>query len=330
MTSRCILILPYFGRFNNYFPLFLRSCGANPSIDFLVFTDDMTPYSYPTNVRVVPMTLDEFRTNAARKFGFKPCLPSPYKLCDFKPAYGLLFEEYLDGYDYWGHCDCDLLFGNLAKLLIPVLGRKYDKLFAAGHLTLYRNTPENNRRFMKSLYGREIYREAFSTPDIYVFDENYADSRNPNRLNVHTLFCMDDASVFEEDLAFNVNTGRGAITRTKYMPSTQQFEVIPNAPFPTRFYWYSQGLVSMGRRNDGTVGITGEYLYMHLQSRKMRMPSVVVQSPVVEIRPDRFTPMQRLPRTLWDLRPWDFGLGNHYWFDVYTKKIKEKMRKVCQ
>lgn len=327
MTSRCILILPYFGKFNNYFPLFLRSCGANPSIDFLVFTDDMTPYSYPTNVRVVPMTFDEFKANATKRLGFEPCLPTPYKLCDFKPAYGLLFEEYLEGYDYWGHCDCDLLFGNMTKILIPVLDREYDKIFATGHLTLYRNTPENNRRFMKSLHGREIYHEAFSTPDIYVFDENYADSRNPNRLNVHTLFRMDGARVFEEDLAFNVNTGKRTITRTKYVPSTQQFEAVSTGSFPTRFYWCPQGLVSMGRRNDGTVGITGEYLYMHLQSRKMRMPSATVHSPVVEIRPDRFMPTRQLPRTLWELRPWDLGLSNHYWLDVYMKKFKTKLYK---
>ena len=31
-----VLILPYFGKFNNYFPLFLKSCGYNPSYDFLI------------------------------------------------------------------------------------------------------------------------------------------------------------------------------------------------------------------------------------------------------------------------------------------------------
>lgn len=327
MTSKCVLILPYFGRFNNYFPLFLRSCGVNPSIDFLVFTNDQTAYDYPKNMRVVPMTFAEFKANAAKKLGFEPCLPSPYKLCDFKPAYGLLFEEYLAGYDYWGHCDCDLIFGNLGKMLIPVLDQGYDKLFAAGHLTLYRNTPENNRRFMKPLRGCEIYREAFTTPTIYVFDENVACQRNPERLNVHTLFREDGAYMFETDLSFNVNTEKGAITRTRYMPSSQRFEAVPKAPFPTRFYWSSQGLFSVGRREDRTVGVTGEYLYMHLQSRKMRMPVPVVHAPVVEIRPDRFSPMKRLPQTVWELRPWDLGLWNRYWLDTYLKKLKAKLHK---
>lgn len=327
MTNSCVLILPYFGTFSNYFPLFLRSCGVNSSVDFLVFTDDTTPYDYPVNVRVVSMTFDEFKANAERKLGFEPCLPSPYKLCDFKPSYGLLFEEYLTGYNYWGHCDCDLIFGDLGRLLMPVLDQGYDKVFAAGHLTLYRNTPENNRRFMKSLHGREIYREAFTTPSIYVFDENVACRMNPDRLNVHTIFREEGARMFEEDLSFNVSPKKGTITRTRYTPSSQRFEAVPKYPFPTRFFWSQQGLVSVGRREDGTVGITGEFLYMHLQSRKMRMPVTVVQAPVVEIRPDRFSLAKRLPQTLLELRPWDLGLGNRYWLNTYTKKLKAKLHR---
>lgn len=67
MKKQCVLILPYFGKFNNYFPLFLRSCGANPSYDFLIFTDSAESYQYPSNVHVVPMTLEEFKANAKKK-----------------------------------------------------------------------------------------------------------------------------------------------------------------------------------------------------------------------------------------------------------------------
>lgn len=196
--KKCVLILPYFGKFNNYFPLFLKSCGYNPSYDFLIFTDNTDFYNYPQNVHVVPMTLNEFRANASQKLGFEPCIPTAYKLCDFKPAYGFLFEDYIQDYEYWGHCDCDLVFGNLEKVLSPVLDKDYDKVFAAGHLTIYKNTFDNNRRFMKSLEGREIYREAFTTSRIYVFDENVRCSMNPDRLNVHTLFRDDDAKIYEK------------------------------------------------------------------------------------------------------------------------------------
>ena len=55
-------------------------------------------------------------------------------------VHGFLFEKYIKDFDYWGHCDCDLIFGNLEKNVTPLLNEDYDKLFAAGHLTIYKNT----------------------------------------------------------------------------------------------------------------------------------------------------------------------------------------------
>ena len=50
---------------------------------------------------------------SSRKLGFEVYLERPYKCCDLKPAYGVIFEEYLTAYSYWGHCDFDLIFGDL-------------------------------------------------------------------------------------------------------------------------------------------------------------------------------------------------------------------------
>ena len=33
------LVLPYFGKFPDYFKLFLKSCKKNKSVDFLLYTD---------------------------------------------------------------------------------------------------------------------------------------------------------------------------------------------------------------------------------------------------------------------------------------------------
>lgn len=326
--KKCVLILPYFGKFNNYFPLFLKSCGYNPSYDFLIFTDNTDFYNYPQNVHVVPMTLNEFRANASQKLGFEPCIPTAYKLCDFKPAYGFLFEDYIQDYEYWGHCDCDLVFGNLEKVLSPVLDKDYDKVFAAGHLTIYKNTFDNNRRFMKSLEGREIYREAFTTSRIYVFDENVRCSMNPDRLNVHTLFRDDDAKIYEKDLSFNVSPKKAKITRTAYNPQTQKFEEDHRYVNLARYYLCADGLLVVSWNKDHAVVNTHQYLYMHLQSRRMRMSAEVVQSPVVEIRPDRFVRANRLPSTKAELANRFFNVFNYFWIDTYIKKSKAKMANI--
>lgn len=45
MNNRVAFIIPYFGKFNNYFPLFLKSCEANADLcDWLIYTDDKTEY----------------------------------------------------------------------------------------------------------------------------------------------------------------------------------------------------------------------------------------------------------------------------------------------
>ena len=41
------------------------------------------------------MTFNELRKLIQSKFDFEISLEKPYKLCDFRPAYGFLFEEYL-------------------------------------------------------------------------------------------------------------------------------------------------------------------------------------------------------------------------------------------
>lgn len=37
---KCAFVLPYYGKFGNYFQLFLNSCATNTDYDWLIFTDD--------------------------------------------------------------------------------------------------------------------------------------------------------------------------------------------------------------------------------------------------------------------------------------------------
>ena len=45
-------VVPFFGKFPKGFEFWLLSCKCNPTIDWLIFTDDQTPYDYPENVKV--------------------------------------------------------------------------------------------------------------------------------------------------------------------------------------------------------------------------------------------------------------------------------------
>ncbi|MBQ7545121.1 MAG: hypothetical protein IJT02_09300 [Synergistaceae bacterium] len=173
------LILPYYGKFPNYFPLWLKSAGANPSFTFMIFTDiDMSGYNIPANVQVHAMTLEEIRKRAAKYLDFEPVLNTPYKLCDYRPMYGLIFEDYLEGFDFWGFCDCDLVWGDMSKFITDDLLDRYSRLYRNGHLQLLRNTEDVKHFALHKLPGwnisyRDIYRvQRYIGLDEFALSEN--------------------------------------------------------------------------------------------------------------------------------------------------------------
>lgn len=171
MNSRytIALIIPYFGKFKNYFPLFLISCQNNPTIDWLIFTDTDKNYNWPENVKVFNMEFDQFKQIVQKNFEYEVKLDSPYKLCDYKPAYGEILHNYLNTYDFWGHCDCDLIFGNIRSFISDEILDKYSKIFSRGHLTIYKNDSVTNSFYRK----QEVIpcKKIYTSPQSFSFDE---------------------------------------------------------------------------------------------------------------------------------------------------------------
>mgnify|MGYP003293122784 CR=1 FL=1 len=132
----------YFGQFNNYFSLWLKSCAYNPKIDFYIFGDAEYKGVLPQNVRIEYMTLETVKLRAEKYLGFKVSLERPYKCCDFKPIYGAIFGDYISSYEYWGHCDFDMIFGDIFSFLEKNNYHAYDRFFNLGHLSFYRNIPK--------------------------------------------------------------------------------------------------------------------------------------------------------------------------------------------
>lgn len=177
------LIIPYFGKFNNYFEFWRTSAEHNPSVDFLIFTDQHIKSSQ--NIKVVQSTITSI--NELIRTKLEKYLHSvkeltlvnrggviPYKLCDFKPLYGLIFEDYLKDYDYWGHCDVDLIFGDIRQFLTDDVLSQHKRILSRGHFSLYRNEPDCNLFFLRSKnYDERMpdYRKVYSNLRPYAFDE---------------------------------------------------------------------------------------------------------------------------------------------------------------
>ncbi|HPT68375.1 MAG TPA: hypothetical protein PLI94_10120 [Bacillota bacterium] len=169
MYKICILGI-YFGNLPSYFPLWLESCKYNSTVDFLIINDQNIT-DLPVNVRQVKMSFNDFRVLVQSKFDFPVSLERPYKICDFRPAFGLICSEYIQGYDFWGHCDFDMIFGDIRKYITDDLLNSYDKILPLGHLSIYRNNEENNSRFKLSGSLVGDYKKVFTTDKSFAFDE---------------------------------------------------------------------------------------------------------------------------------------------------------------
>ena len=173
VSKKIAIIVCYSGKLPWYFHYFTHSCAYNPGVDFLIITDDDSyKRLLPKNVRLVYKTLSDISKIAARKLGFPVSLDRGYKLCDFKPVYGLLFSEMLSGYTFWGHGDIDVIYGDIRAFLTDDLLDSYDLIsvrpdWITGCFLLFRNTPFMNSLFVES----KDYRMVLTNDKYLNFDE---------------------------------------------------------------------------------------------------------------------------------------------------------------
>lgn len=255
------LVVPYFGKLPAHFQLWLNSCAANPQVTWLLYTDDRTPWAYPDNVEVTYCTLDDLRERFQQKFDFEISLPGIKKLGDYKPLYGYLFEEELDGYLAWGHIDLgDVIYGDFSRFVTEDLISRYDRLGYLGHLTIYQNTPENNRRFMADCGAGFGYRDVFSSPNFYNFEEVAIGSIDEIwRHNGWStgLLCEGIADLRAVSWAFWTRYRYGDVQKT----SKDRFLI---------FEWNHGKLFGHQLSPSGKI-VSKEYLYVHFKRRPMPM-----------------------------------------------------------
>lgn len=151
-SPRILFLIPYFGRWPFWLPLFLESCRRNPDINWLIFSDCGEPEDVPANVRIEAIGYDEYCRLVSQRLGIRFHPANPYKLCDIKPALGFIHEDRLQGYDFWAFGDLDLIYGQLRRYFTDERLARYD-LFStharrvSGHLCLLRNNEKMREAF---------------------------------------------------------------------------------------------------------------------------------------------------------------------------------------
>lgn len=152
--------------------LVLASFENNKSVHFLILSDCIPENIAPANVTVIRTSLEQVARLASHKLGFQVNISEPYKLCDFYAAYGLIFEDYLHDYDFWGTTDLDVIFGDIPSFITPKILQSYDVItghsdYVTGHFTLYKNTTAGKNLFKQS----KDYKAIFLSPKTWGFEE---------------------------------------------------------------------------------------------------------------------------------------------------------------
>ncbi|MDQ1482515.1 MAG: hypothetical protein QOF35_591 [Actinomycetota bacterium] len=245
------LVVPYFGERPAYFPLVMRSMAANPDVSWLLLTEQPVPDA-PRNVAVQRYTFDDLANRIRSHFDFEISLEAPYKLCDFRPAFGEIFADELVGYDFWGHSDLDVIFGQIREHL-PASAFDTDKILFNGSFSLYRNTVETAGWYRHEV-GKVSYRDAMTNTAAMHFDEWAG-----------IYYIVEDlrATAWHEDVIFDISFHQYR-TRAE----------TPKGRDPRRYAW-ERGEVCEYRLERGRL-IRRTALLIHLQKRVLRAPAADV------------------------------------------------------
>lgn len=104
--------------------------------------------------------LEDFNRRVKEKLEIdSPIQPGTGKPWDFRPALGILYEEELQGYDFWGHTDLDCVYGNVEKWVTEEFLADLDvhsnhNTYVCGCWSLFRNIPQVNNLFRQCDWKR--------------------------------------------------------------------------------------------------------------------------------------------------------------------------------
>jgi hypothetical protein len=244
-----LLILPYFGKWPIWFEAHLLSIAKNPTINWLIITDCKLPDNYPENIKFVTTTLQELNKKVNAVVEVNVPL-TPRKFCDLKPAYGSIFKEYIENYDFWGFCDMDIIWGDIRKFITNDVLENYDiissrKEAISGHFNLFKNIDELNNLYIEI----PNYKLLFEEPKFNWFDEH-----------VLTNYIKDESD--ENSFEYNVHWSKILLNQERGRDSHQEY-------YLDKWQWQK------GKMIDGNT--KEEVMYLHFINWKKTMKKCEVK-----------------------------------------------------
>ncbi len=192
MKMKICFLIPYFsGRLPQSFSMWLSSVAYNDDVDFIFFSNIDKPSFCPDNLIWHVMLWETMKEKIDKTIGFPSRIKNPYKLCDFKPAYGDIFSDFILSYDFWGWCDIDLVFGKIRSFVTDEMLVEYEKIGLLGHCVLIKNTDKMRNMYKQTCCGENAYKTIYSLRSNFSFDEGNGGYDFPticNENNVKTWY----------------------------------------------------------------------------------------------------------------------------------------------
>ena len=255
------IIACYMGDLPGSYKLWEKSCFYNPGYDFILVTDQDIASSCG-NLRIVKISLGEFSRFISDRLEVQVEVDRPYKLCDFRPMFGVIFSELLERYDFWGHCDLDQIFGSLESFITQDVLAHNKKIYQLGHLTLYKNDYEMNHLYEQE--GGMDWRTAVLDGHSCFFDEVVIREKcQYNNINVYTQ--RDYADIDPWHRRFKLSDELISIERKRYNNKKNQI-----------FYWAKGKIYRAFIDLDGELK-NDEFCYLHFQKRNLPPPKFDVE-----------------------------------------------------
>ena len=257
MRNKCLFIVPYFGNFPKTFSYWLKCCRNNPDFYWYIISDNPKDgFDIPNNVLWETTTLSLISQKISDRINCDIRINKPYKLCDFKPFYGFFFSDIIKDYNYWGYCDLDLFFGNLASFLNDEVLSLYEKVNCLGHMSLLKNIDEVNYAFEDC-----NWKTILSDKRIRVFDEVRFEP------NINSLIKNRGLSVKPTIAYADIGSSHFCFQRTEYT-GNKRCEVVDKRPMifsieNGRAFQYSIDLSNKIEKK--------ELAYFHFQKRKIEV-----------------------------------------------------------
>ena len=307
-------ICPYFGKLPNHIQLWLNSCEKNKNnVYFLITDDDVRNYYIPSNVKVISQSFDEFKKNVQKKFDFKISLNDVSKIVDYKPALGYIYEELIEDYRAWGNVDvADEIYGNINKFITREIIDNYDKIMLLGHMSVYKNSKNNNRRFMEASNASFGYRDVYSNPKFYNFEEVAVGSiARIYRDNSYPLKQLEES--FADISCLNFRFKR------KYCKPNFRFYYTNDSKYPSIYSWEDGQVFGYFLQKHNIV--KKEFAYVHFKRRKMDI-KVSLDSKKFLIVPNAFIPFKEVDKNMIRL----YGKDRlNYSIKRKTKDLKDRV-----